>query len=189
MRGRWMVVGVVGLATAVLVSVGGLYYWATQPAVTHLVSNSNDTAVMGEKTTIHNATLNTKFFSTKISDAYIQREHTDRLGAGILDRYLFVSPVEAGSDQVAITIAASPPDGLKGVSDVVFRQRNPDVYEPIDSGLVNALAFVSEQSGYEVSVFIPHGTVYAAVALSGKPDRRAAIYDQLMTLIAGWRWL
>lgn len=189
MRGRLLVGGALIIAVLVFGGMGGLYYWATQPAVSSSVSNSSGAAVMGEKIAIHNTKLTTKFFSTKINDAYVQREHTDRLSAGILDRYLFVSPVEAGSDQVAVTIGALPADGLRGISDVVFRQRNPDVYEPIAVGPAGSVAFVSEQAGYEVSVFMSHDGMYAAVVLSGRPDRQAEIYNQLTTMVADWRWL
>jgi hypothetical protein len=148
---------------------------------------------MGTSTTktTRDVSFTTKFFTTKISDAYVTRDHTERTSTGFLDRYLLVSPVEAGSDQMAITIGNLPREGVGVISDVIFRQQNKEIYTPVQLEDLpeGSVAFVSRQNGYEISAFMPHADRYATVVVSGRPDREVSLRDQLKSAVSGWQWL
>ena len=94
-------------------------------------------------------------------------------------------------EQFAVTIGALPAGGLAGLSDYNLRVTKPADYTSyIVAGLpAGAVAFRTVNSPAAFTVFWPHGTEYAEIALS---TDSAATLEQLNTVFehakSNWKW-
>jgi hypothetical protein len=185
-RNAYGVVAGVGI----LVSAGLIVFnsWANSPARSVGVVQRNDGEVAGESVTLSTKPFGTAFFKTAVPINFALKSSIEQTEGPVLVQSLFSgassSPGSRIADQLAFTVGVLPPEKLDGVSAVMMRSRTGEVYSPVvlDWLPVGARAFT------KLSVFFASDTRYAAVVVSGSPDRMSQLQEVVKNIYQSWNW-
>lgn len=167
--------------------------WANSPTST-MGSTQQSSAVEGEVIQIEPKTFSTSFYATKVPNNYRLKSSNEFQAGPILAQTLFSgASSEPGlqiADQLGVSVGEMPPEGLQGVSAVMFRTRKPDLYQPVAYDWLpsGSVAFSQMGSDAEMSVFITEGSRYASVVVSGSSARSQSINEVLKEVIQSWQW-
>jgi hypothetical protein len=135
-------------------------------------------------------TVTNDYFSTVLPAGFSTVRQTTGATPAILLQFLAVSAGQP-SEQFAITIGTLPSDGLKGLGDYNLRTSQPADYQPyVPPNLpAGAKAFQTVTDPVAFTVFWPHGTTYAEIALSSSSgaslEQLSAVFSQAVTT---WSW-
>jgi len=182
---------ILGFLLLIGLLISSFIYWATRPNSTKPAI----TAVQGASTTNSQKPLTTEHFTTTIPESLVVKSQ-DSTSHGLVLLQLFLASKNTSinkplTDQLAITIGKTPSDGFSGITDVQFRMQRPNIYDtsvPINypSG---AQAFVKIEDGYELSVFWPKDSRYAAIVVSGTADRKTELNTLMQNVLSNWSWI
>jgi hypothetical protein len=167
--------------------------WANSPTST-MGSIQQPSAVEGEVIQIEPKAFSTSFYATKVPNNYRLKSSNEFQTGPILAQTLYSSASsEPGlqiADQLGISVGEMPPEGLQGVSAVMFRSRKPDLYQPMvyDWLPSGSVAFSQIGSDAEISVFMTEDSRYASVVVSGSSARSQPMTDVLKNVIQSWQW-
>ncbi len=170
----------------------GLYAfkWAAEPSV----SKSPESAVEGAVSTQTYNELNNDYFSTYIPSNFVQKSQNKTIHGNTLLQLFYANKSSLSDapikDQLGITIGTLTQEGLNGLSDVHLRTRNSTDYNEIigEAFSEGSRVFEKQTGDYEISVFVPHGSHYAAVVMSGTTDRSTEISNQIKLILKSWQW-
>lgn len=176
------------LGLALLFGATWLYSWANQPTTT-ILGETTANGALGGNSDAQGAILTSSYFSTILPGNLAIKTHNTKPKGSALEQLLAADASGTNSDQLAITIANLPADGLENVSDVIFRDRATDQYERVelDWAPAGVIAF-QKKSNYEFSVFWAKNGRYAAIVTSGGVDRRQSLDDTMSRVLRSWRW-
>jgi hypothetical protein len=179
------------LIISVIIVVSGclaLRHWWTGPATSTISSSgkSSETDVLGSQSVLE--PFETAYFTTRKPSTLTLRESSDNSKGAIQGRFLLKSKDARFSDQAGITIGNL--DGaLNELSAVKLRLSQPENYQPtsITSAPLGAIIFSSTRE-YETAVFWQKDGRYAAVAISGAPQREDELNNTLSIILSNWQW-
>jgi hypothetical protein len=187
-----------GRITAIIAAclIGGLVLFAV---LSHWMSTSSKGTVhVGSATTKAAApaattplAISTLYFTTNLPGGFVAKTQTvTPSGNPILLQYMAATP-SASDQQFAATIGILPSDGLDGISSYHLRASKPDTYtratlSDLPSG---AVAYTTITGASEYTVFWPHGSNYAQLAISttgtATPTQLQSVLSQV---IKNWTW-
>ncbi len=186
MKARSAVLTVVG---AFIVTGMGFAYWSNQPAETTPTNQAN---VKGAETPDYTLKpYSNEYFSGQLPARFTSRSATAGTGQPLLWQQLLAAPSDANlyADQFAISVGVLPMGGLGDVSSVQLRQRSDEYTELHFSWLpADGIAFERTDQGYELGVFLRHGTRYAALVLSGLNDRKEQMTHEMQLFVNSMSW-
>lgn len=185
MTRRRMVIAIVG-AVVFLVAGNALYAWLNLP-----VASTGKSALTAEKPGAAASTtaIQTDYFNTSVDNMNLRPRQAP--AGNTLVSVLAGSTRPIDGDNLAIAIKPLPSGGVMEVSDVNYRLHTPETYQRItdDPLLPKGAVMFRATDKYEVSLFWPHGDSYAAIVLTGRPDRPAQLEQHLKTILDNWHWL
>ena len=178
--------GLIAIIFTILAGVGYIYYWASSPATSKIITTSTASSVQ----TLKDQKVSLANFST-VADGDM-RIQQDKIGNGspIFEQVVMLSNNVQAGDQVAITIGTLDSGGLVESSGIKLRTIQTDNYKPLrsfNSAPEGAIMF-AKQNGYEKSVFWSNGNKYAAVVVSGNVARSNQLDALLAKVLKNWTW-
>jgi hypothetical protein len=178
------------IACGALLIIGTIwaYVWWHSPAETkHFTASTETRDVLGSESTL--ATWNTQYFTTRYPNDLRVITSNEVAHGPILGQYLLGSTVMNRTDQLAVTVGTLEGSTFDELPAVKLRHQRTDVYQPVRLSFVplNGVAFRAVD-GYELSIFWPQGTRYAAVVVSGSSAREAELEQALEAVVMDWQW-
>lgn len=191
MRRRHLATAAVMTASCVMLL--GLYAWARGPSNARITPASS--GVQGASTQDYTVTSQSNPHLTySLPARFVSRTKSTAEGHPILFQQLFgATNGSTGSlypDQMAVTVGHLPSDGLSGLGDVQFRQRNSD-YEQLYFDWLepfSGMAFQKKTGGYELGIFVYQKDMYASFVQSGLVDKREQIIHEMSQLLGTVEW-
>jgi hypothetical protein len=132
--------------------------------------------------------VHTAYYTTVLPAGFSVKRQTG--GTGLPQQFEANTPSQT-DEQFAATIDAMPSDGFEGIASYAFRQKSPNLYEESAPTCLpaGAIAYRTISGPAELTLFWPHGKVYAAVSFS---TDGVASFDQLQAVcsqtISEWVW-
>ena len=179
-----------------LFSFGGLligcavwaYVWWHSPAETRQpTASSAMEEVLGTELALTN--WNTHYFTTRYpSDLRIIT--SNEIPHGLTEgQYLLGSTFVNRTDQLAVTVGNLNGLVFDELPAIKLRRQKVDVYQPANIVFAppRAVAFIAQDT-YEIAVFWPQDTQYAAVVVSGSAARQTELQQELEAVVTNWRW-
>ena len=182
---RWIFVIIILLIGVM----GSAFYlwWHSQASTSVVTYGAQDASVLGSQTTLTD--WQTAYFTTKIATSLRQLTSSETPDKPILGSYLLASTSLRNTDQVGVTIGNLNNYALDELSAVRLRAVQAGEYTKATRSFAPAGALVfSRVSSYETSIFWQHGSMYAAVVVSGSSSRRAELEQNLSDIVSNWQW-
>jgi hypothetical protein len=189
MRRRYRVAGML-LATGLAVAVVRTYIWSGNTAVTTPVISSN---VQGAATNdFATKQVTNSYFSAQFPTRFSQKRSSDGQGTPVYLQQLFTATSDANlySDQLAVTVGKTLPEGIKDVSDVKLRSITSSYNQLFFAWLPDqdAVSYEKTEQGYELGVFIGHGTYYVEIVESGIIANKERMIHEMQLLVSSLAW-
>ncbi len=132
--------------------------------------------------------VETAFFRTKLPTSF----HVQQTSKANVATSLQLSASESGGErnQVGITTALIPSDGLSGIPDYLLRVRKTDIYVsvPTTDFPADSKTFKKVDGG-EITTFIIHNNRYASVAVSSSVASESDLLALRKQIANAWQWL
>lgn len=174
-------------AFALLIMCGlGVYFWMNQPVGAKIKIRQPADNIKAE---VDQAIpIDTAYFSTTLPPGFKIKSQVEKPGGPQMIQ-IFSSSTNNADGQLAITVGALPSDGLSGISDFSYRQRNTDLYINMQfAGLpAGASSFSSKKGDNEITVFWPHAAMYAMISASSSGHKTIA-NSAMEAVIGQWNW-
>ena len=171
----------------VIAIVAALLAWLlARPVSTKIIipKNSNNKPTSSPEIQINNS-----YYSTIVPAGFELYNGQQNNATNILDRRAYFDSADS-SRQLAITIGNLGENAISSVADFNFRIKSPHLYT--EYTFINlpleAQAFISATSNFEISVFWPHNQLYAAIVVSGSGGNTATPESVLTSVIDQWQW-
>lgn len=178
------------LLVPLMVFVAGIWFyrWSNSPANAGTVLTPQGANVFGAQ--IDLVSYGSQYFTTQIPKTLVVKSSNEASNGATVGQYLFKHSNVSLSDQLGITIGTMQSASLSEVSAVTLRQSQPEKYTSITiDGMPQGAVAFEALDPYEVGVFWPNESQFAAVVVSGSSVRKAELRETLYGVIANWQWL
>lgn len=180
----------IALASIILLTASAVLFFvfSHQPSKGKIEPSKNDnkSSVPQSKAEI----IETAYFRAPMPVGFIVKSNTENATPETMIQVVATKPQSQG-EQIAITLGTLPNDALAGVSSYNLRVKNPDTYLPVEYGGLpaNSPTFHSDNgTNYEVTIFLSHASLYAAVTVSGISSDASNINQALESIVGNWQW-
>lgn len=174
-----------GLSALLLVAVSFcVWWWASRPVESHTSSTTTQVAAVVSKAPYD---FESPYFKTRLAGDLVVRSNQEGDTAQLLQQ---IVAMNESNDQMAITLGLLNGGSLNDLSIVKFRDAKPEIYTRVSiAGMpTDAIVFRSQVPQYELAVFWPKDTLYAAIVSSGQVARQQELDTQMMTTVSSWQW-